>query len=193
MRKKPISAYPQFGNDEASFEVMPDFSCEALGGVLEQEQEGQRQFIGAAGRKTTPGEKNYPPTKGELCAVVNILRKYEHILCYKGFVVHCDHQPLKWLRKMKNPKGIYWQWLQELETYDFEIRYKPGKKIGAADRLSRSPHMCDPTPEEVAESKEFVGHMGTDGDNKNLEAIRLDREHIQKAREADEVLQEVQI
>ena len=51
--------------------------------------------------------------------------------------------------------------------------------------------MCDPTPEEVAEGKEFVGHVGTEDDNKNLEAIRLDREHIQKAQEADEVLQEV--
>ena len=122
--KKLIRAYPLFGEDEAPFEVTPHFSCEALGGVLEQEQEGQRQFIGATGRKTTPGERNYPPTKGELCAVVNILRKYEHILCYKKFIVHCDHQPLKWLSKMRNPKEIYWRWLQEHKTYNFEIRWR---------------------------------------------------------------------
>ena len=51
--------------------------------------------------------------------------------------------------------------------------------------------MHDPTPEEVAESEEFVGHVGAEDDNRNLEAIRLDREHIQKAQEADEVLHEV--
>ena len=156
---KPIRAYPRFGEDESMFLVNPDWSIDALGVILEQEQDGQVRFIAAAGRKTTPGEKNYPPTKGELSAIVYALRKFEHILRYKKFIIYCDHQPLQWLQKMKNPRGIYWRWLAELATYDFEIRYKPGKKIGAADGLSRSPHMRDPTPEEVKESEEFVGQM----------------------------------
>ena len=182
---KPIRAYPRFGENEAMFLVSPDWSSEAMGVVLEQEQDGQIRFIAAAGRKTTAGEKNYPPTKGELSAIVFALRKFEHILRYKRFMIYCDHQPLQWLQRMKNPRGIYWRWLTELATYEFEIRYKPGKKIGAADGLSRSPHMRDPTPEEVKEAEEFVGHLETGSESS------LDRVNLRRAQEEDEVLQTV--
>ena len=120
--QKPIRAYPRFGEDEPMFSVNPDWCMDAIGGVLEQDG----HFIAAGGRKTTPGERNYPPTKGELSAIIYMLRKFEHILRYKRFIVYSDHQPLQWLQRMKNPKGIYFRWLQELATYDFEIRYKPG-------------------------------------------------------------------
>ena len=187
--KKPIRAYPRFGEDEAMFTITPDWSADAVGVILEQEQDGQVRFIAAAGRKTTPGEKNYPPTKGELSGIVYALRKFEHILRYRKFIIYCDHQPLQWLQKMKNPRGIYWRWLAELATYDFEIRYKPGKQVGAADGLSRSPHMEDPTTEEVAESEEFVGHLQPAPNN--MEGDSLDRAHIKQKQEEDEVLQVV--
>ena len=186
---KPIRSYPLFGEDQEMFTVNPDWCIEAIGVVLEQEQDGQVRFIAAAGRKTTPGERNYPPTKGELSAIIYALRKFEHILRYKKFVIYCDHMPLQWLKTMKNPKGIYWRWLQELETYDYEIRYKPGKKIGAADGLSRSPHMRMPTKEEIAESEEFVGLVTSDHDD--VDGVTLDRVNIKLAQEKDEVLQEV--
>ena len=185
--RKPIRAYPRFGEDEAMFVVTPDWSIDAVGVILEQEQDGQMRFVAAAGRKTTPGERNYPPTKGELSGIIYALRKFEHILRYKKFVIYCDHQPLQWLQKMKNPRGIYWRWLAELATYDFEIRYKPGKQVGAADGLSRSPHMEDPTLEEVAESEEFVGHLRQGTDDVN-EAV-MDRAHIKRSQEDDDILQ----
>lgn len=184
--RKPIRAYPRFGEDEAMFAINPDWCIDAIGAILEQEQDGQVRFVAAAGRKTTAGERNYPPTKGELSAIMYALRKFEHILRYKRFVIYCDHKPLQWLQTMKNPKGIYWRWLAELATYEFEVRYKPGKQIGAADGLSRSPHMRDPTPEEIQESEEFVGHVepGDDGPGESL----LSKEPIKQAQEEDEVL-----
>ena len=187
--RKPIRAYPRFGEDEAMFMVTPDWSADAVGVILEQEQDGQVRFIAAAGRKTTPGEKNYAPTKGELSGIIYALRKFEHILRYRKFIIYCDHQPLQWLQKMKNPRGIFWRWLAELATYEFEIRYKPGKQVGAADGLSRSPHMEDPTSEEVAESEEFVGHLQP-GLN-NVEGATLDRDRIKREQEEDEVLRAV--
>jgi len=184
--RKPIRAYPRFGEDEAMFAVNPDWCIDAIGAILEQEQDGQVRFIAAAGRKTTPGECNYPPTKGELSAIIYALRKFEHILRYKKFVIYCDHKPLQWLQTMKNPKGIYWRWLAGLATYDFEVRYKPGSQIGAADGLSRSPHMRDPTPEEVEESEEFVGQVESEAEGSD-EPL-LGKEHLQRAQLEDEVL-----
>ena len=183
--EKPIRAYPNYEGEV--FEVWPDFSSLAFGGVLQQVQDGQRRFIAASGRKTTAGERNYPPTKGELASIVHILRKHEHLLRYKKFKVYTDHQPLKWLRSMKNPKGIYWRWLNELESYDFEVVHVAGKKTGAADGLSRSSHLPEPTAEEEAEAEEFVFRTSEQG----LPTTKLDRVALKDAQEQDEVLQTV--
>ena len=58
-----------------------------------------------------------------------------------------DHEPLKWLQNLKNPWGIYMQWLAELASYNFEICNVPGKDTTAADALSRSKHLRDTTTE----------------------------------------------
>ena len=180
--EKPIRAYPQY--DGECFEVWPDFSALAFGGVLQQVQDGQRRFIAASGRKTTAGEKNYPPTKGELASIIHILRKHEHLLRYKRFKVFTDHQPLKWLRTMKNPKGIYWRWLNELESYDFEVIHVAGKSTTAADGLSRSSHLPEPTEEEKAEAEEFVFRTVDQTGHHS----KLDRVALKEAQEQDEVL-----
>ena len=180
--EKPIRAYPDY--EGKCFEVWPDFSALAFGGVLQQEQDGQRRFIAASGRKTTAGERNYPPTKGELASIVHILRKHEHLLRYKKFKVFTDHQPLKWLRTMKNPKGIYWRWLNELESYDFEVVHVAGKSTGAADGLSRSSHLPDPTAEEIEEAEEYVFRTFDQG----VHHSKLDRAALKEAQEQDEVL-----
>ena len=184
--EKPIRAYPDY--DGEMFEVWPDFSSMAFGGVLQQVQHGQRRFIAASGRKTTAGEKNYAPTKGELASIIHILRKHEHLLRYKKFRIYSDHQPLKWLRSMKNPKGIYWRWLNELESYDYEIVHVAGKKTGAADGLSRSTHLPDPTKEEEEEAEEFVFRTD-EAEEANL--VKLDRGTLKEAQEQDEVLRVV--
>ena len=183
--EQPIRAYPDYEGEE--FEVWPDFSSLAFGGVLQQVQEGKRRFIAASGRKTTTGERNYPPTKGELASIVHILRKHEHLLRYKKFKIYTDHQPLKWLRSMKNPKGIYWRWLNELESYDFEVVHVAGKKTGAADGLSRSSHLPEPTAEEEAEAEEFVYRTTEQG----MPTTKLDRVALKDAQEQDEVLKTV--
>ena len=135
-KKFPIRAYPRYGEDESSFEVWPDFSSQALGHVLQQRQDGKLRLIAAGGRKTTPGETNYAPTKGELSALMHAVRTHKHVLCYKPFVIMTDHQSLKWLHSMKNPRGIFERWLIELASYEFTVQHVPGKKTGAADRLS---------------------------------------------------------
>ena len=192
--RQPIRAYPDYGDKAEPFEVWPDFSGMALGGVLQQVQDGRRRLIAAGGRKTSKGESNYPPTKGELAAVVQMLRKFEHILRYKKFRVYTDHSPLKWLRSMKNPRGIIFRWLQELESYDFTVDHVAGKSTGAADGLSRSTHLRDPTPEEVAEAEEYVGRLCVmGGPNLNLGALRLNRTKIREQQEQDEVLKRVKV
>ena len=48
-KKFPIRAYLRYGEDEAPFEVWPDFSSQALGHVLQQRQDGKLRLIMAGG------------------------------------------------------------------------------------------------------------------------------------------------
>ena len=82
------------------------------------------------------GEKNYPPNKGELAVIMYALKKWEHILCFSTFLLYTNHQALTWLHSMKAPKGIFWRWIAELSTYNYELVWCPGKKMGCADGLS---------------------------------------------------------
>jgi dUTPase len=187
-RDAPIRAYPYFGQDAKPFQLRTDFSGRSLGAVLEQEQGGVRRFIAAAGRKTTNHESNYPSTKGELCAVVYGLRKWEHILRWRVFEIYSDNSALQWLATMKNPKGIYWRWLAELSSYNYSLGWQKGTSMGAPDGLSRADHMDEPTVEETQESQEYIGRID---DDEGINAIRLDMATIRQCQEDDAVLKEV--
>ena len=91
-----------------------------------------------------------------MCSVVFACRKWEHLLRFKPFIVNNDHRALTWLQGLKKQTGIVYRWLQELATYSFTFFRKPGKDMAHADALSCSPHMDEPTPEEVRESEEFI-------------------------------------
>ena len=118
-------------------------------GVLSQEQEGQERFIAAHGRKCSKHEANYPSTKGELAAVISCVRKVEHILKCRKFISNMDSQALKYLQTLKQPTGICFRWLSELQSYDFEVRHKPGKDDTNADNLSKCEHHPLPTKKEA--------------------------------------------
>ena len=69
---------------------------------------------------------------------------------------------------MKAPRGIYWRWIVELSTFDYELGWCLGKKMGCADGLSQSPNMDRPTQEEE-EDNEFIG---------NIQDSQIDMEEI---------------
>merc|ERR1712215_346268 len=52
------------------------------------------------------------------------------------------------------PSGIWLRWLQELQSYDFQVFHKPGKDNTNADNLSRCDHLPEPTAEETKEAEE---------------------------------------
>ena len=153
--KKPLRSYPRY-DLPALFEVTTDFSATAIGGVLSQQQDGEEKFIASAARKTTKFEANYGSVKGELSAVVYCLRKWEHILRYREFVINTDSAALRHLKGLKDPRGIWFRWLSELSTYNFTVRHRKGSLNKNADALSRAEHHEAPTAEEEAEHEEFL-------------------------------------
>ena len=149
----PLRSYPRYDIDDP-FRVTTDWSQKNMAGVLSQEQDGVERFIAAHGRKCSKHEANYPSTKGELGSVMACLRKWDHILKYRKFQLFTDAKALKYLQTLKQPSGIWFRWLQELQSYDFEVFHKPGKDNTNADNLSRCDHLPEPTEEEAREAEE---------------------------------------
>ena len=183
-KKSPVRSYPRYDGKEP-FELTLDFSCQNVAAILSQRQDGEERFIAAMGRKTTKYERNYASVKGELAALVWGLRKFEHILRFRPFIVNTDAQALKYLKNIKTPRGIWFRWLQEVTSYNMTVRHRPGKKNTNADGLSRAGHLPPATEEEEAEQEEYLGAV-----RPNEEEV-LDEEQMQEAQREDEVLQQV--
>ncbi|KFD53316.1 hypothetical protein M513_05797 [Trichuris suis] len=120
-------------------------SCDAssigIGAVLEHiNADGTHESIYFASRVLQPSEQK--------CFVLG-----------RKFTIFMDHKPLLGLLQQGKPiKGCVsprmTRWSLILSSYDYELRYRPGKSIGAADALSRLPVKDDsacaePMPPEV--------------------------------------------
>ncbi|KAG2214673.1 hypothetical protein INT45_011182, partial [Circinella minor] len=55
----------------------------------------------------------------------------------RDYVVLSDHYPLKYFRSQKKPTPCLTRWIAEIELYDPNIQYKPGKDNHVPDLLSR--------------------------------------------------------
>ena len=154
-RKDRVRAYPRWDIEEP-FVVTTDFSAEAIAVVVSQKQEGVEKFIAAAGRKCTKYEQNYPSVKGELAAIVYALRKFEHLLRFRKFLLHTDSAALRYLKTMKLSRGIWFRWLAEVQSYQFDVVHRAGRLIPHVDGLSRSGHLPPPEEEETQEQEEFI-------------------------------------
>ena len=135
--KKPIRAYPQY-DSEKPFILDTDFSGIAAGGILAQVQEGSERMIGCFSKSLDSAQSKYPAHKGELLAVILGLRKFEHILRARKFLIRTDSSAITFIQGLKEARGIWARWLVYLSSFEFEIIHRPGKQNLAADALSRT-------------------------------------------------------
>lgn len=117
-----------------------DASGSGLGAVLEQEQEdGELHPVAYASRSLTPAEKRYGVSEMEALGVVCAIRHFRPYLLGHETVVYTDHSALKSLLNTSHPSGKLARWGMALQEISPEIRYRPGRKNGNADALSRTP------------------------------------------------------
>ena len=134
---KPVRAYPDYNSPEP-FILDTDFSGVAAGGVLSQTQGGNERFIGCFSKSLDAAQSKYPAHKGELLAVILGLRKFEHILRARKFLIRTDSSAITFIQGLKEARGIFARWLIYLSSFDFDIIHRPGKTNKAADALSRT-------------------------------------------------------
>ena len=131
------STFLYMPNLNEQFVIQCDASGNGLGCVLANYRDGKYFPVWFASKSLTGAEKNYCTTEQECLAVVWAVRKFRAFIEYSHFIVETDHQALTWLMRIKDPIGRLARWSLELQSYDFEIRYRKGANNEVADTLSR--------------------------------------------------------
>ena len=135
----PILAYP---DPTKKFILDTDASDQGIGSVLSQMHGDQERVVAYASRSLSRAERNYATTRKELLAVVAFTRYFRHYLLGREFLLRTDHNSLRWLHNFKEPEGQVARWLEQLSSFQYCIRHRPGKQHTNADALSRRAADC---------------------------------------------------
>ncbi|GFU29445.1 hypothetical protein TNCV_418801 [Trichonephila clavipes] len=132
----PILAYPEIGKQ---FIVDTDVSHGSIGAVFSQEIDGQERVIAYFSKCLFKPERNYFVTRKELLAIVKAVEHFRPYIYGRRFLLRTDHASLTWLLNFKNPEDQIARWIQRLQEYDVELRYRKGSAHGNVHALSRRP------------------------------------------------------
>ncbi|GFU69953.1 retrovirus-related Pol polyprotein from transposon 297 [Trichonephila clavipes] len=120
-----------------SFLIRTDASNYALEAVLLQGEDKEEHPVEFTSRLLNPAERNYSTTEREALAVVCALEKFRGYVDGASITVASDHQPLRWLMKLKSPTGRLARWALQLQSFNLNMEYIPRKSNVVADMLSR--------------------------------------------------------
>lgn len=134
----PILSYPDTSETAGIYILDTDASDYAIGAVLSQkDSEGREMVLSYASKCLSKREKNYCVTRREMLALIVFIKQFRQYLLGRRFLVRTDHQSLRWLQNFRDPEGQTARWQEQLQEYDFECQYRPGKRHANADALSR--------------------------------------------------------
>ncbi|CAH8582717.1 unnamed protein product [Dicrocoelium dendriticum] len=168
--------------------VSTDASNIGLGAILSQIQNGHERVIAYASRKLSAAELSYSAGEKEALACVWACEKWNLFLFGRPFTLRTDHAALTSLLT-RGTNGIrplrIHRWYARLLTYDFQIKFRPGRENQVADGLSRLP-LNETENNEDDNERLLVSSLS----NEPISA--LTREELQKATQEDETLCHVQ-
>ena len=132
----PVLASPR---DGGGYVIDCDASDHGLGAVLQQEIDGELRVIAYASRTLSTAERSYCTTRKEQLAMVYALKQFRSYVLAHHTVIRSDHAALAYLKSAKEPVGQQARWLDFIEQFDLEIKYRRGASHANADALSRRP------------------------------------------------------
>ncbi|RDX65756.1 Retrovirus-related Pol polyprotein, partial [Mucuna pruriens] len=120
-------------NFDKAFEIECDVSRIGIGAALLQESKPIAYFS----EKLSGATLNYFSYDKELYALVKTLQIWQYYLWPREFIIHFDHQSLKFLKSQGKLQKRHAKWLEFIEMFPYVIEYKNGKENTMADALSR--------------------------------------------------------
>ena len=137
-------SFPDYSKDAQLLELYVDASEVGAGACLMQQQSGEYKTIAYASTAFNKAEQNYAPIDREMLAIRWGVKNFRSFLFGIKFILYTDHKPLLHLKNMSNENARLMRTVNELEDYDFVIKYRPGVDNEAADSMSRIiPKPCE--------------------------------------------------
>lgn len=159
----PILSPP---NQSGMFILDTDASNIAIGAVLSQiSADGEERVVHYASNRLSKREKLYCTTRKELLSVVYYVKYFRHYLLGKRFIIRTDHKSLFWLKSWKNPSSSqYFNWINQLSEFDFDIEHRRGSDHINADALSRM-ECCKQCPFKHPKQTSMLNKLRVDTNN----------------------------
>ncbi|KAL1271927.1 hypothetical protein QQF64_030943 [Cirrhinus molitorella] len=136
--KKALTEAPvlRFFDPQQQIVLQADASKDGLGACLLQ----QERPVTYASRALTLAERNYAQIEKELLAVVFAARKFHQYVFGASVIVHSDHKPLEAIvtKPLSQAPARLQRMLLQLQRYNLQVIYTPGKDMLIADTLSRA-------------------------------------------------------
>ena len=145
----PVLLQPNF---HRKFYLQTDASAYGVGAVLSQEGGSDTPTLSKRQKPVlhpvayysatfTPTERNYDIYERELLAVMKALTHWRPYLGWtkEPFTIMTDHANLQYWKAPQNLNRRTARWHADLQEYDFDILYIPGKTNVLPDALSRPP------------------------------------------------------
>lgn len=126
----PVLVLPCF---QEMFEVECDASGVGIGGVLSQ----QTRPVSYFSEKFNDAKRRYSTYDKEFYAIVRALDHWQHYLISKEFILHSDHEALKYIQGQHKLQPRHAKWVEFLQAFTFTIKHKAGKLNRGVDALSR--------------------------------------------------------
>ena len=149
MCRAPVLQQPNF---QKKFYLQTDASAYGIGAVLLQEGDTTTPSLAKFKKPVThpvaffsatftPTERNYDIYERELLAVMKALTHWRPYLGWTKFpiTIMTDHANLQYWKSPKNLNRRTARWHMDLQEYDYEILYVPGKTNTPPDALSHPP------------------------------------------------------
>jgi RNase H-like domain found in reverse transcriptase/Integrase zinc binding domain len=146
MCSAPVLLQPDFNK---KFYLQTDASAYGVGTVLLQEggtgpinpAKPRLHPVAYYSATFTPTERNYDIYERELLAIMKALAHWRQYLGWtkEPFTIMTDHANLQYWKSPKNLNRQTARWHADLQEYNYEILYIPGKTNVPPDILSRSP------------------------------------------------------
>ncbi|XP_074318277.1 uncharacterized protein LOC141655077 [Silene latifolia] len=126
----PVLALPDFSQP---FEVDCDASGVGIGAVLIH----CGRPIAYFSEKLGGARLKYCTYDKEFYSIIRALRHWSHYLRPSHFILHSDHESLKYINGQQNLSPRHAKWVEFLQSFHFSSKYKDGRSNIVADALSR--------------------------------------------------------
>ena len=120
-------------NFDKAFEIEYDTSGTGIRAILMKDS----KLIAYLNEKLSGAALNYPTYDKELYAIVRTLQTWQHYLWPREFIIHSNHESLKFLKTQGKLNKRHAKWLEFIDTFPYVIKYRKGKENAVADPLSR--------------------------------------------------------